>query len=80
MQNAKWCISDFAFCILHFDFALTPVAQLAEQPSPKRQVQGSIPCRRVKIGPVRNRTTDRMSDAPQCIGAEVIRSGAFEAV
>ncbi len=25
----------------------TPVAQLAEQPSPKRQVQGSIPCWRV---------------------------------
>ena len=36
-----------AYRLLHTAYCDTPVAQLAEQPSPKRQVAGSIPSRRV---------------------------------
>ena len=47
---------------------LTPVAQLAEQPSPKRQVGGSKPSRRVKFGGSKNMPNVTKNPEGKCRG------------
>ncbi len=57
---------------------VTPVAQLAEQPSPKRQVGGSIPSWRVRnmeSTKIKPETKDAMSDAEDAAIAQTRASG-----